>query len=154
VTTSFRNPSTPSDTRSVPLVVVRWSENAGREALAERCQGRCEGCGRVWHGQACHRLRKSQGGGWAPHNLLALCGSGTTGCHGLIGHGQGTTGGGFVANGLGWEVEPGQDPELRAVWILTPHLIKPSWHQLTYEDDGATGVRRHVVRPVEPRWVA
>jgi hypothetical protein len=141
MTTLFAVPGAPS--------VARWTEPTARLAIAERCQGRCEGCGGHWHGQACHRLRKSQGGLWEPVNLLALCGSGTTGCHGLIGHR-----GAFVAQGLGWEVEPGQDPEGHAVWMLTPHSVRPGWHQLTYEDDGAVGIRRHVVRPVEPRWAA
>lgn len=31
-----------------------------------------------------HRAKRGQGGGWSPANLLAACGSGTTGCHGYV----------------------------------------------------------------------
>ena len=126
--------------------LVRWSEDQGRRALAQRCEDRCEGCGGHWNGQAAHRKRKSQGGLWEPWNLLALCGSGTTGCHGKIGHD-----GAYVAQGLGWEVLPTDDPALHPAWILTPHRSGPGWHLLCEVDD-AEGIRRHVVRPVEAVW--
>jgi len=31
-----------------------------------------------------HRVRRSQGGGNSPENLITLCGSGVTGCHGWV----------------------------------------------------------------------
>jgi len=42
------------------------------------CQGKAAGV----H----HRVKRSQGGKWAPSNLLDACGSGTTGCHGWTEH--------------------------------------------------------------------
>ena len=51
-----------------------------RKVVAERCQGGCEGRTAVCTGMAesvHHVLRRSQGGGHDPSNLLALC----TACH-------------------------------------------------------------------------
>ena len=51
-----------------------------RKLVAERCQGVCEARLEVCTGQAeavHHVLRRSQGGGHDPSNLLALC----TACH-------------------------------------------------------------------------
>ena len=123
-----------------------WSEGDGRDALGERCARRCEGCGAHWGGQAAHRQRRSQGGTWNPTNLVALCGSGTTGCHGLQ-HARP-----YLFQGLGWEVGPLEDPADIPVWILTPFRVGPGWHLLAVETD-AVGIRRHVVRPVEARWI-
>lgn len=44
--------------------------------VPERCRGRAESM----H----HRLKRSHGGNWVPSNVLHVCGSGTTGCHGHI----------------------------------------------------------------------
>lgn len=55
-----------------------------------RAQGRCERCGcddlgSRWDGFSVHhRLPRSRGGGNGPENLLVLCGSGTSGCHGFV----------------------------------------------------------------------
>lgn len=60
-----------------------------RELVHERSDGWCEarlpGClGRATN---CHHvLPRSAGGTDTPDNLLDLCGSGTTGCHGWIEH--------------------------------------------------------------------
>lgn len=59
------------------------TEQAGRAIVMERSQGRCELCGRQGLGVH-HRLKRSAGGTWSPANLLRLCGSGTTGCHGRV----------------------------------------------------------------------
>ena len=64
------------------------SQARGRLVVAARSGGGCEvGIEGVCQGAATnihHRLKRSHGGTWAPSNLLALCGSGTTGCHGYI----------------------------------------------------------------------
>jgi hypothetical protein len=58
--------------------------------LHERELGRCMHCGNSlagWHGcSAHHRLLRSQGGQDDPSNVIMLCGSGTTGCHGWVHH--------------------------------------------------------------------
>lgn len=59
-----------------------------REALRERSSGDpdiglCELCGKPAN-NAHHRKNRSQGGRDVLSNLLLLCGSGTTGCHGWI----------------------------------------------------------------------
>ena len=129
-------------------LAIRWTETDGRTALAERCQDRCEGCGGQWHGQAAHRLRKGQGGLWSPANLLALCGSGTTGCHGWA-HARP-----LLAQGLGWEVLPQFEPHSCAAYLVDPYNpVSAGWRLLIVEAEPATGVRRHLSVPVEPRWV-
>ena len=67
-----------------------WSEEAGRHIVTQRSGGRCEaavpgicmGAAQSVH----HRIKRSQGGTWAPSNLLHVCGDGTIGCHGWIEH--------------------------------------------------------------------
>lgn len=55
-----------------------------RDLLRIRSQGVCEICGVAiatnWH----HRKNRSQGGAHDLSNALHLCGSGTTGCHGMV----------------------------------------------------------------------
>lgn len=55
-----------------------------RAALYERSHGCCEACGKVGANNAHHRKNQSQGGPDTLGNLMLLCGSGTTGCHGII----------------------------------------------------------------------
>lgn len=55
-----------------------------RSRLRERAHGCCERCGKPGATNAHHRLNQSQGGPDALSNLLLLCGSGTTGCHGWV----------------------------------------------------------------------
>ncbi|MGW5147601.1 HNH endonuclease [Rhodococcus koreensis] len=58
-------------------------ERECRRLLMLRCEGRCERCGR-WGYTLHHRRKRSQGGLWTASNCVALCGSGTTGCHGWV----------------------------------------------------------------------
>lgn len=82
-----------------------------RRVVAQRSAGRCEVCGRVpatnWH----HRRNASQGGAWCPSNGLHVCGSGTTGCHGLI------TVNPAIARERGWSVSAHADPAGTPVWL-------------------------------------
>lgn len=55
-----------------------------RAALKERAHSCCEACGKPGATNAHHRINQSQGGPDTLSNLLLLCGSGTTGCHGII----------------------------------------------------------------------
>ena len=55
-----------------------------RTNLKERANGCCEACGKSGATNAHHRINQSQGGPDTLSNLLLLCGSGTTGCHGWI----------------------------------------------------------------------
>lgn len=55
-----------------------------RAELRERADNYCERCGLVFANNAHHRKNRSQGGRDVLSNLLLLCGSGTTGCHGWI----------------------------------------------------------------------
>jgi 5-methylcytosine-specific restriction endonuclease McrA len=54
-----------------------------RTALQERANDCCEICGELAN-NAHHRKNRSQGGEDLLSNLLLLCGSGTTGCHGWV----------------------------------------------------------------------
>ena len=55
-----------------------------RAQLHERAHGCCEICGDWGANNAHHRLNQSQGGPDTLGNLMLLCGSGTTGCHGYV----------------------------------------------------------------------
>jgi hypothetical protein len=67
---------------------VLIAEDRGRAIVKERADGRCEAAiDYVCYGShdtTHHRLKKGQGGSWAPSNLLGVCGDGTVGCHGYI----------------------------------------------------------------------
>lgn len=57
--------------------------------LQARSEGLCEVCGRYPAANTHHRKPRGMGGSKdpainQPSNLLRLCGSGTTGCHGVI----------------------------------------------------------------------
>jgi hypothetical protein len=56
---------------------------AVRTALHTRSDHCCEICGK-WGNNAHHRKNRSQGGKDVLSNLMLLCGSGTTGCHGYV----------------------------------------------------------------------
>ncbi len=62
-----------------------------REQVWARSVGRCERCGTALNGAVSLHHRRPRGAGGSkdavtnsPVNLLYLCGSGTTGCHGWI----------------------------------------------------------------------
>jgi 5-methylcytosine-specific restriction protein A len=85
------------------------------EGVLERAQWCCEGCGsevgdRRGEDWSVHHRRPRQMGGtrWAginlPSNLMILCGSGVTGCHGTAESER------FAALANGWLVHSGQDP--------------------------------------------
>jgi hypothetical protein len=63
-------------------------DEATVKAVLKRADGRCESCGDELHGRRGieysihHRKRRSQGGDNRLSNLVALCGHGTSGCHG------------------------------------------------------------------------
>ena len=62
--------------------------NKARAEVIERSGGRCEaaveGVCKVQGTNAHHKRMSGQGGTDDPSNLLWVCGSGTTGCHGWI----------------------------------------------------------------------
>lgn len=81
----------------------------------------CEGCGRRRAGTAHHRVKKSQGGRWAAANLLRLCGSGTTGCHGWAeAHPH-------AAQAAGWSLLGYEDPTARPALIYAAGLWRAWW---------------------------
>ena len=55
-----------------------------RSALRQREDNWCARCGHSLANNAHHRKNKSQGGQDVLSNLVLLCGSGTTGCHGWV----------------------------------------------------------------------
>jgi hypothetical protein len=83
---------------------------AMKARLWERAMGRCEVCGMPvapdrWPGfSRHHRLPRGRGGENRLSNLLLLCGSGTTGCHGLLESQR------VLAYANGWLVHTGEDP--------------------------------------------
>lgn len=90
---------------------------AAREAILTAAGWACVGCGRGGTLNTQHRRARGMGGsvdpdlGQAP-NGVALCGSGTTGCHGWAESHP------VEAELLGWRLTPAQDP-----------LTTPWWHR-------------------------
>jgi len=87
-----------------------------RAALKARSDGICEICGTAeatnWH----HRKDRSQGGDNSLSNAMHLCGSGTTGCHGMV------TEHPKDAYTYGWSVRSGLSPVevkvlRRGMWV-------------------------------------
>lgn len=89
------------------------NEARARGIVAERSGGVCEVCGSARATNMHHRLNRSQGGTWAPSNLLHLCGSGTTGCHGFI------TCNPAAAGHSGAALQSHQDPATTPVQLIT-----------------------------------
>lgn len=89
-----------------------------RKLLTRRSDGRCEICGRHPATNAQHRKNRSQGGTWDLSNLLHVCGSGTTGCHGKI-HARPEA---SYANG--WSVRQAFTPSAVPAWIAGHNLIR------------------------------
>lgn len=53
--------------------------------MRERKQGPCRVCGRAGRNNLHHLIPRSFGlAAWSEANLAPLCGSGTSGCHGLV----------------------------------------------------------------------
>jgi hypothetical protein len=97
------------------------NEKKARELLAARSNGICELCSAARATNAHHRKNASQGGQWTPSNLLHLCGSGSTGCHGHVTtHPQ-------VSREQGWSVPSRLDPAETPVWV--------AWRGWVFLDD-------------------
>lgn len=62
-----------------------------------------------------HRKKRSQLGRNDPENLITLCGSGTTGCHGWV-HANLND-----AHDAGWIVRSGEDPALMPLEYISEH---------------------------------
>lgn len=85
--------------------------------MVARACGRCERCGgigRSYH----HRKKRGQGGEWSAANIVLLCGTGTTGCHGWIEEHPN------AAEKEGFHVRPWEDPdEVPVKWQRTDWLL-------------------------------
>jgi len=85
-----------------------------RQAIGLRDEWRCWRCGYLRLAAALssihHRKLRKQGGRDAPSNLILLCGSGTTGCHGWV-HAHPRD-----SRDKGWLVPSWADPAQRPVW--------------------------------------
>lgn len=87
------------------------SESTGHVLVRKRSGGTCEGCGLVEAQSWSHRIPKGNGGLWSAANGLDFCGTGTTGCHGLL------EGDRRAHQVLGWALTRRQDPTTTQVVI-------------------------------------
>lgn len=85
-----------------------WARAGSGEALWRRC----ERCGSFEQGSLHHRVKRSHGGRWTPQNIVWVCGSGTTGCHGEIESGRSSAGGWALPSGT----DPATEPIEHHVW--------------------------------------
>jgi len=83
--TAFRTRQPKPPKHRPPLNAEGAAQEAVCRALVRARSDRiCEVCGSQPAHNVHHRKNRSQGGTWAASNLLDVCGSGTTGCHGRI----------------------------------------------------------------------
>ena len=92
-----------------------------RARLQDRALGCCEICGTFGATNAHHRKNRSQGGKDDLANLMLLCGSGTTGCHGTV------TMAPVWAENLGYTVRRDQAPESIPVWRWSRSAARNEW---------------------------
>jgi hypothetical protein len=92
-----------------------------RDALKERAEDCCEICGKPGN-NAHHRKNRSQGGQDVLTNLMLLCGSGTTGCHGWV------TVNPEMSYRNGWSVPSYKDP------AIVP--VRRRGERVMFADDG------------------
>lgn len=114
---------------------VIYSERYARDTVMARnarmCEIQIEGVCRGMAETYQHRKRRghcSPAERWAPSNGLAICGSGTTGCHGWIHRNP------EAARERGWEVSAWGDPARESVWLRNPSLLGMELYLL--RDDG------------------
>lgn len=95
--------------------------------------GYCERCGQ--RGTTIHhRKKRSQGGVWSPENCVALCGHGTTGCHGWV---EAHPAEAWVE---GWHVRPWENERTRQVltfnagWVLLDESYAEVLHEPTPDE--------------------
>lgn len=97
-------------------------ETTARKILYARSERVCERCGRRRATNAHHR--RAAGRVWSAENLLDLCGSGTTGCHGFV-----TDQEVALSREYGWVVLSGHDPLWTPTLVSTRHGFR--WCYLT-----------------------
>lgn len=94
------------------MLARKRDERRVRPIVRRRSGGRCEiGIPSVCLGRAenmHHRLPLGRGGEWSEENVVDLCGSGTTGCHGFITELRRYNG--LSCYELGWVIHTGTDP--------------------------------------------
>ena len=105
-----------------------------RQIIYEAAGQRCVGCGRADPLTCQHRRARGMGGSRLlsighPANGVALCGSGTTGCHGWVERNP------DLAALLGWRLLPGEDALIAPYWQRVWGWRR--WHQC---DDGFVDV--------------
>lgn len=123
---------------SVRCIAVSDPTPQTRRLVLLRDAGRCVWCGRPWGSRLDlhHRLLRSHGTDNRPSNLLSLCGSGTTGCHGAVHHNR------EKARTRGHVVAPWDTPAL--VPVLT-------WRGLlSLDDDGGWSSFTPTSEPQKP----
>ena len=81
-----------------------------------------------------HRILRSQGGRNDPENLVALCGSGTTGCHGWAHHER------AAARPGGWTLRPTDDPAVIPLdsWDRGLILFDHDWNWMIFTGEVAS----------------
>lgn len=92
-------------------------EDRARKIVWMRSGGACELCAAASADGMHHRVKRSHGGAWTAANLIHLCGSGTTGCHGRVEANP------DLARWAGLWLFTGDNP------YTTPALLAPfAWH--------------------------
>jgi hypothetical protein len=110
-----------------------------REIVLDRARHRCERCGELlgmnMFYSIHHRIPRGMGGTDRtelnePSNLLALCGSGTSGCHGWVESHRSDS------YGDGWLCYRNDDPRNIMVKVINPDSMSDRFQYVYLSDDG------------------
>jgi len=113
-----------------------WSKSLGTRIVKARANDRCELC-RATPVDMAHRVDASDGGPWAPANLIALCRR----CHDWCHHWP------LMAGDAGWRLKSTADYLAEPVFLMTE--IGFRWVRLNDEGE----YLNHDIVPVLPPWV-
>jgi len=117
-------------------VTGAWTEDRARPLVIARSGDRCE-IDREPGTDLAHRVDRSDGGTWAPSNLLRLCRK----CHAWT-HAEP-----LLAVEGGWRLRSTDDPATSPAWLWTPY--GQAWFVLSDLGDYVFSARP----PVLPPWV-
>jgi len=121
------------------------NEATCRRIVSQRSRGICERCGRARADGKHHRVKRGQLGKWDPSNIVDLCGTGTTGCHGFVENPSafGAAPDAAGSDGEGWALRSYEDP--RAISVA--HQMLPGM-MMFLDDEG--GLITDPVRDAPP----
>jgi hypothetical protein len=123
------------------------NETKCREIVSARSHGICERCGTARADSKHHRVKRRIGK-WEPSNIVDLCGTGTTGCHGFVENPAAFGADPDAAHAEGWALRSDEDP--RAVSVA--HRMLPGMMMFLDDEGGLITDPFHDAPSSAPEW--